>query len=347
MKMKKYIISAAFVCIIFGCGRTVATKQHDADKRSFDAWVYIEKEKHPEYLWKQTNLGSWILEDTPGTGELITGSEDTLYIRVNYTTRNTVGTITSTNTEKIAQQLGTYHESYYYGPDVMYLGGTYAGVEEFIIGMRDGGRRKAAVPGWLLTYTRYDDPEKYLNDSTSNAAVIYEVELIEHFRDVKQWELDSLSRYLTKAFPAKYGTDPAKAQADSAGAHGFYYVQTGRPSSYATLKDTTVSINYTGRLLNGRVFDTTIRDTAIFYGLYNSSKTYEPVSLKYGSTWSDVKLNSNSTIEGFSRTVCQMHLGEKGSGIFWSPLGYDTSGSGSTIPGFAPLRFDIEIVSTE
>jgi len=344
MKMKKYIIFTALVCLLIGCGRTVATRQHDADKRSFDAWVYVQKESHPEYLWKQTNLGSWILEDIPGTGDLITGSEDTTYIWVNYTTRSADGTITSTNREKIAQQLGTYHESYYYGPDVMYLGGTYAGVEEIITGMRDGGYRKAAVPGWLLTYTRYDDPEKYLNDSTSNATVIYEIQLIDHFRDVTQWELDSLSRYLVKAFPAKYGTNPAKAKADSAGAHGFYYVQTQKPSVTEVLKDTTVKINYTGRLLNGRVFDTTVRDTAIFYGIYNKEKTYEPSSVTYGSKWSDVKLGSSTVIEGFSRTLCKMSPGEKGSGIFWSYLGYGTSGSGSTIPGYAPLRFDIEIV---
>lgn len=345
MKMKKYIIFIALVCLSIGCGRTVATRQHDADKRSFDAWVYVQKESHPEYLWKQTNLGSWILEDTPGTGELITGTEDTVYIRVNYTTRNTSGTITSTNREKIAQQLGSYHESYYYGPDVMYLGGTYAGVEEVITGMRDGGKRTAAVPGWLLTYTRYDDAEKYLNDSTSNAAVIYEIELIDHFRNVVEWELDSLCRYLVKTFPAKYGTDPVKARADSAGTDGFYYVQTKKPSVYKVLKDTTVNINYIGRLLNGQVFDTTIRDTAIFYGIYNSSKTYEPTSFTYGSNWSDAKLGSNTVIEGFARTMCKMMPGEKGTGIFWSYIGYGTSGSGSTIPGFAPLRFDIEIVN--
>ena len=347
MKMKKYIIFTALVCLCIGCGRTVATRQHDADKRSFDAWVYVQKESHPEYLWKQTNLGSWILEETPGTGNLITGTEDTVYIRINYTTLNTAGTITSTNREKIAQQLGTYRESYYYGPDIMYLGGTYAGVEEILTGMRDGGRRKVAVPGWLLTYTRYDDPEKYLNDSTSNAAVIYDVELVDHFRSVTDWELDSLSRYLTKTFPAIYGTNPAKAKADSAGAHGFYYVQTQKPTKYTDLQDTTININYTGRLLNGKVFDTTIRDTAIFYGIYDKSRTYGPTSITLGKHWSEVKLNSSSVVEGFGRTICKMRTGEKGSGIFWSYLGYSTSGSGSTIPGYSPLRFDVEIVDTK
>ena len=343
MNMKKYIILAAAICTLASCGRTVATKQHEADKLSFDSWVYVQKEQHPEYLWKQTELGSWLLEETVGTGEMLDTSVDTMYVRVNYTNRSTSGTITSTSIAKIAQQLGTYSESSYYGPDVWYIHGLYAGLEELLNGMRDGGRRKAAVPGWLLTYTRYDSPEKYLNDSTSHSPIIYEVELVEHFRNTNEWEIDSIARYMVRNFHSKYSS-VAQARADSSGAHGFYYIRTKAPKDYEVIKDSTVYINYTGRLLNGQVFDTTIRDTAIFHGIYNSSKTYEPVALKYGTKWSDIKLGSSSVVEGFARTLFAMHAYEKGAGIFYSPIGYSYKGSGSSIPGYAPLRFDVELV---
>ena len=345
--MKKFIIIALAFAGLVACARTVATPKHEADKRSFDAWVCVQKELHPEYLWKQTELGSWLLEEEIGKGELITGTEDTVYVRANYTVRNTSGTIQGTSIAKVAQQLGTYKETNYYGPALWYHNGAYAGLEELLTGMRDGGRRVAAIPGWLLTYKRYDSPDKYLNDSTTNSTAIYEIDLVEHFRSTVEWELDSIGRYLARNYPSAFGKTAAAARADSSGAFGFWYTRLKAPSSSAELKDTTVYINYTGRLLDGRVFDTTIRDTAITHGLYNSSKTYEPVAIKMGSSWADVKIGSSQTsvVEGFGRTLAKMKAHEKGVGIFYSKLGYSTKGSGSSIPAYSPLSFEVQLVN--
>ena len=40
-----------------------------------------------------------------------------------------------------------------------------------------------------------------------------------------------------------------------------------------------------------------------------------------------------------------MQAYEKGVGIFYSDLGYSYSGSGKSIPGYAPLVFEIELVA--
>ena len=39
--------------------------------------------------------------------------------------------------------------------------------------------------------------------------------------------------------------------------------------------------------------------------------------------------------------------GETATAIFYSSLGYGYSGSGSVIPSYAPLRFDITVVKEE
>lgn len=349
-KMKKTIIFAIVaVCCFYGCGKTVTTSTSEATKRYLDAWVHVQKEKHPEYLWEQTALGSWLMEDVQGSGAPVGDFPDSFYVRVNYTYRDLDGTISGTTSEKMSQQLGTYDETYYYGPVVWYAKGIYAGLEDLIKGMRPGGRRKALIPAWLMTFDRYDDVAAYMNaDQSKNGDTgIYELELVEYFDYVNEWELDSISRYLTHNFAAKYGTSMSKAKADSAGTHGFYYIQTKAPADTVTLKDTTVYINYIGRLLDGRVFDTNIRDTAVFHGLYNASRTYAPESITYGDVWSDTKMgaDSNSIIKGFARTLWKMKSFEEGTGIFYSPLGYGYRGSGSSIPAYSPLRFDIQIVA--
>ena len=348
--MKKYIIlTAVLACFIGGCAKTPSTLSTEATKRYLDAWVYVQKQKHPEYLWTQTPLGAWILEEEQGSGTPLGEFADSTYLRVSYTYTDLDGKIGATTREKVSQQLGNYDETYYYGPQIWYAKGIYSGLEDVLKGMRPGGRRKAMIPSWLLNYNRYDTEAEYMAaDQSSNADTgIYDLELVEFFDYVNEWELDSISRYLVHNFSKQYGTNVSKAKADSAGTHGFYYIQTQAPADTVTLKDTTVYINYIGRLLNGKVFDTTIRDTAIFHGIYSESRTYGPVTVQIGDEWSNTTMgsDSNKIIKGFARTISKMKSFETGTGIFYSPIGYGYKGSGSSIPGYSPLRFDVELVA--
>ncbi|MGN1212205.1 MAG: FKBP-type peptidyl-prolyl cis-trans isomerase, partial [Candidatus Cryptobacteroides sp.] len=116
--------------------------------------------------------------------------------------------------------------------------------------------------------------------------------------------------------------------------------------------DTTITINYTGRLLNGHVFDTTIKDTAKVHGIYSSSNTYGTATVSWATSADELQLttagssSSSSVISGFSKTLWEMKNGEKGVGMFYSSLGYGSSGSGSSIPAYAPLIFEIEIITS-
>ena len=299
MKMKKTLIYIIAACCLFGCGKAVTTSTSEASKRFLDAWVHVQKQKHPDYLWKQTSLGSWIMEETEGRGATLTEFTDSLYLRVNYTYFNLDGEITNTTSAKVSQQLGNYTENNYYGPQIWYANSIYAGLEELVKGMKRGGRRKAVIPGWLQTSERCNSLEEYMalaDDKIGNTQV-YDVELVDFFEDVNNWELDSVNRYLGRNFPRRFGKDPLKAKADSSGAHGFYYIRQEEPLENKELRDTTVYINYIGRLLNGTVFDTSIRDTAMYHGIYNSGRSYGPVSISFGGEWSDSKMGaeSNST----------------------------------------------------
>lgn len=64
----------------------------------------------------------------------------------------------------------------------------------------------------------------------------------------------------------------------------------------------TVKVDYIGQLQNGIIFDTSIEDVAKKAGLYNSNRTYTPLSFKVGS---------GQLIEGFDEGVIGMKVGEE------------------------------------
>jgi FKBP-type peptidyl-prolyl cis-trans isomerase len=82
-------------------------------------------------------------------------------------------------------------------------------------------------------------------------------------------------------------------------------------------------LKYTGRLLNGYVFDS------------NVSRT-DSLNYTVGGT--------NNYVQGFKIGVDKMKLGEKATFIFPSGLGYSSSAK-SNIPAYSTLIFDIEIVA--
>jgi len=67
-------------------------------------------------------------------------------------------------------------------------------------------------------------------------------------------------------------------------------------------KDDIVTLDYTGRLLNGTVFDTSIREVADKNGIYNPLRTYEPITFTLGY---------GGLIKGFEEAVQGMRIGEQ------------------------------------
>ena len=110
--------------------------------------------------------------------------------------------------------------------------------------------------------------------------------------------------------------------------------------------DTTVYINYTGRRMDGVVFDTSVADTAKVYGIYSASKTYEPVPIYWGESYGDITMTTSKTtpVTGFQMALWNMRPGEKAITAFYSELGYGSSGSGTAIPSYQPISFIIDLV---
>ena len=339
--MKKIIKTAAYLALALaaaGCAKAVKEGPNDANERYFNAWMALN---HPDA--KPVGIGIYVLEEEEGNGTVV---EEDNYVYARYTATDLEGNITAYTDQEIAKQLGEYQPANYYGPKVLttFENTLQAGLLEAMVGMKTGGRKKIIVPAWLMTYNIYDTPEEYLENSSSSSDAIYDITVTDVTSDIYKYEIQEIADY----FSENYDTFGPFSAADSLkGFYGCYYKQLVAPVDTTSFpSDTTVYINYTGKLLNGQVFDTTIEKIAKDNNIYSATRAYEPVSISWGESYENITMGSegSTVISGFAITLWQMRAFEKGIGVFYSPLGYSYNGSGSTIPSYAPLVFEIEMV---
>ena len=100
-----------------------------------------------------------------------------------------------------------------------------------------------------------------------------------------------------------------------------------------------VAINYTGRLLDGTMFDSSVEGDARQGGIYNPQREpYEPLKYVVGQM---------SLIPGWEEGIKGQPAGSILQLVIPSSMGYGSQGAGQLIPPFSPLVFDIEIVSVK
>ena len=329
--LRSLLLPAAAAVLAASCTKNASEGANVALQRQFDAWRAIH---YPDAIEKD---GIYIIEDIPGTGQLWNGNLGVTFMT--YTIRSLDGTVSYNADEQWAKQLGTWDQTYYYGPQVVLTGEgiSYAGLDALLDGMRKGGTRTAIIPSWMMTRERYDSVSKYLETETDVTSMIYTITFLDQTENLTDYEFKQMKDYSSRLWGV---TDTLSTAAVFFKSHSnFGYTPVEMPT------DTTVYIDYIGRrIIDGQVFDTTIADTAKFYHIYNPSKTYAPVEIAWAEKAEEITLSGNSTVVGFAYGLKAMHAGEKASFVFGYDLGYGSSGSGDMIPPYAALRFDVEMV---
>ena len=107
---------------------------------------------------------------------------------------------------------------------------------------------------------------------------------------------------------------------------GLYYVQTEKGKDGESPKPgQTVQVHYTGKLLNGTVFDSSVERGTPF----------------------EFALGMGQVIKGWDEGIALMKPGEKGTLLIPSGLGYGPAGAGASIPPNSVLIFDVQLIGVK
>ncbi|MBR4802542.1 MAG: FKBP-type peptidyl-prolyl cis-trans isomerase [Bacteroidales bacterium] len=342
----KITLLAATLAMIAGCAKEKDISEREVQEKILDAYIQANCPTA-----QKLSSGLTILSLDQGTGPIAPGSNDGIYIH--YSTFTLDGTCQSTTDSVKARMLGTYDPAVYYGPSLFIINTTTTtGLRELLGKLHQGGTARAIIPPWLTSATNVSSGYQ-TNGQQSAVNMIYDIKAGIVIDDVEKFQKDSLESYSKLYFSPKIDST----------AMGWYFRNfthpSGIPAADTIESGESVGIWYVGRLLDGYVFDTNIRDTAKKYRIYDSSNDYEPLSVTMRETYNDMTTygssasstditigseGSESLILGFVRAIKNMTYADSGVTFFMSGLGYGANGnmsSGKGVPEYAMLRFDI------
>jgi len=122
-------------------------------------------------------------------------------------------------------------------------------------------------------------------------------------------------------------------------ASGLIYIPIKKGSGKQATNGSIVRVNYSGKLLDGTYFDTSIEELAQEVGLYNPNRTYQPIEFTLGQ---------GQVIPGWEEGIAMMKEGGKAQLIIPSDLAYGANPRpGGPIKPYSTLIFEVELVEVK
>jgi FKBP-type peptidyl-prolyl cis-trans isomerase len=263
--------------------------------------------------------GIYYMEDKPGTGRPLQNGD---MVKMNFT-------ISSIDGKKVFSSLDRNNPiTFEYGKQF-----DTKGFEECVAKMKKGTKAHFIVPSEMAFGER---GRKDMNGNeiiAPYATMLYEVEILD-IQTKAQVDKENAEKQ------AKAKAEAQEAESKEPGliknylkernitvkpvASGLYYVEKVKGKGPKAIKGKKVSVHYTGRLLDGTIFDSSLER--------KPAKPYE------------FTLGNGEVIAGWDEGIAMMNEGGKATLIIPSKLGYGSSGSGGKIKPFSPLVFDVELV---
>ena len=117
---------------------------------------------------------------------------------------------------------------------------------------------------------------------------------------------------------------------------GLYYVITTDGNGEMPENGSSVAVHYTGTLLDGTMFDSSVEENAKAGGVYREGRDY--------SAPLEFALGQGRVIKGWDLGIALLSKGAKATLYIPSTLGYGARGSAPVIGPNSVLKFDVELV---
>lgn len=116
---------------------------------------------------------------------------------------------------------------------------------------------------------------------------------------------------------------------------GLFYIIDQPAEDTPVDKGKTIKVHYTGRLLDGTIFDTSVEEVAKANNLYNAQRPYKPFEFQVGA---------GCVIKGWDEGLLLLKKHEKARFFIPSALAYGPNAMGNLIPANSILLFEVEVV---
>jgi len=314
MRCKEFLFLLIPFLLFIACDRIEEDPKGDEAVR-LDAWIKVNNIVADTI----TPDGLYFINEVEGTGAY---PSDSNYLVYNVTIRNLDDYVYSSTIKDTAKLFDLFSYTSHYVPAYsQYFTKSFTpkGLREGLKMMKEGGKARLIMKS-NLAFGKYGS-----GDIGSYESLIFDVELVKVVPDPKVYEKSQIDEYLANnpGFVNYNDSVYIKIMDDDAAVN--HYIG----------KDTLVYVFYTGRFLDGYVFDTNVDTVAVNNHIYSTTKSYAQLSFNIGD---------KSVTEGFEYAIKHMKAKTRIRALIPSAYEYGSTGktsSSPTILPYSPLIFDI------
>lgn len=304
-----------------------------AEKEKADKFKSEEPGKIEAYITKNnvkvtpSATGVYVITQNPGSGR---GIKKTDFVKINLTVSTIEGKkIFSTLDENkpITFEFGQPFDT--------------KGFEEAVATMKKGSKATVVVPSSMGFGEKGRKDRSGQDIITPFSPIVYDIEVLDLKTKAENEKAKKEEAAIAKKEEAiaKKAADEAMAKEPALiaqylkdnkitakpDAKGLYYIEKVKGKGPLAVAGKKVKVLYTGKLLNGKVFDSSY-----------DRKPVKPLEFTLGQ---------GQVIPGWDEGISMMSAGGKATLIIPSKLAYGAQGAGADITPYSPLVFDVELIS--